>query len=206
MSQFFYIHPDNPQQRLLDQAVNIINQGGVIIYPTDSGYALGCQLDNKQALERICQIRQLDKNHNFTLMVRDQSELATYAKVDNQGFRALRNNTPGPYTFLFRATKEVPKRLHHPKRKTIGMRIPDNTIALALLERLGAPLMSTSLLLPGQEFMESDPELIRDDLEHQVDLIIHGGHLGENPTTVVDMTEDVFEVVRVGSGDPSPFQ
>ena len=206
MSQFFYIHPDNPQQRLLDQAVNIINRGGVVIYPTDSGYALGCQLDNKQALERICQIRQLDKNHNFTLMVRDQSELATYAKVDNQGFRALRNNTPGPYTFLFRATKEVPKRLHHPKRKTIGMRIPDNTIALALLERLGAPLMSTSLLLPGQEFMESDPELIRDDLEHQVDLIIHGGNLGENPTTVVDMTEDVFEVVRVGSGDPSPFQ
>lgn len=206
MSQFFYVHPDNPQQRLLDQAINIIKKGGVVIYPTDSGYALGCQLDNKQALERICQIRQLDKQHNFTLMCRDQSELATYAKVDNQAFRALRNNTPGPYTFLFRATKEVPKRLQNPKRKTIGMRIPDNVIALALLERLGEPLMSTSLILPGQDMMESDPEMIRESLEHQVDLIIHGGYLGEKPTTVVDMTEDHFEVVRVGSGDPSPFQ
>lgn len=206
MSQFFYVHPDNPQARLISQAVAIIRDGGVVIYPTDSGYALGCQLENKQALERICQIRRLDDKHNFTLLCRDLSELSIYARVDNSVFRLLKNNTPGAYTFIFKGTKEVPRRLMNPKRKTIGMRVPDNKIALALLEELGEPLMSTTLILPGNEVAESDPEAIRDQLEHAVDLIMNGGYLGEQPTTVVDFSDDEINVVRVGAGDPSPFK
>lgn len=206
MSQFFYVHPDNPQSRLINQAVAMIHKGGVIAYPTDSGYALGCHIGDKSALEKICRIRRLDSNHNFTLMCRDQSELALYARVDNAAFRLLKNNTPGPYTFIFKGTKEVPRRLLNAKRKTIGIRVPDNNIALALLEALGEPLMSTSLILPGNEVAESDPENIRDVLEHQLDLIIHGGYLGENPTTVVDMSDDDPVVVRVGAGDPAPFE
>ena len=206
MSQFFYVHPDNPQARLISQAVAIIRDGGVVIYPTDSGYALGCQLENKQALERICQIRRLDDKHNFTLLCRDLSELSLYARVDNSVFRLLKNNTPGAYTFIFKGTKEVPRRLMNPKRKTIGMRVPDNKIALALLEELGEPLMSTTLILPGNEVAESDPEAIRDQLEHAVDLIMNGGYLGEQPTTVVDFSDDEINVVRIGAGDPSPFQ
>nr|VVV03715.1 putative protein YciO [Aliivibrio wodanis] len=206
MSQFFYVHPDNPQARLISQAVAIIRDGGVVIYPTDSGYALGCQLENKQALERICQIRRLDDKHNFTLLCRDLSELSIYARVDNSVFRLLKNNTPGAYTFIFKGTKEVPRRLMNPKRKTIGMRVPDNKIALALLEELGEPLMSTTLILPGNEVAESDPEAIRDQLEHAVDLIMNGGYLGEQPTTVVDFSDDEINVVRVGAGDPSPFE
>lgn len=206
MSQFFYVHPDNPQARLISQAVAIIRDGGVVIYPTDSGYALGCQLENKQALERICQIRRLDDKHNFTLLCRDLSELSIYARVDNSVFRLLKNNTPGAYTFIFKGTKEVPRRLMNPKRKTIGMRVPDNKIALALLEELGEPLMSTTLILPGNEVAESDPETIRDQLEHAVDLIMNGGYLGEQPTTVVDFSDDEINVVRIGAGDPSPFQ
>lgn len=206
MSQFFYVHPDNPQVRLISQAGAIIRDGGVVIYPTDSGYALGCQLENKQALERICQIRRLDDKHNFTLLCRDLSELSIYARVDNSVFRLLKNNTPGAYTFIFKGTKEVPRRLMNPKRKTIGMRVPDNKIALALLEELGEPLMSTTLILPGNEVAESDPEAIRDQLEHAVDLIMNGGYLGEQPTTVVDFSDDEINVVRVGAGDPSPFQ
>lgn len=206
MSQFFYVHPDNPQARLISQAVAIIRDGGVVIYPTDSGYALGCQLENKQALERICQIRRLDDKHNFTLLCRDLSELSIYARVDNSVFRLLKNNTPGAYTFIFKGTKEVPRRLMNPKRKTIGMRVPDNKVALALLEELGEPLMSTTLILPGNEVAESDPEAIRDQLEHAVDLIMNGGYLGEQPTTVVDFSDDEINVVRIGAGDPSPFQ
>ncbi|WP_300174794.1 L-threonylcarbamoyladenylate synthase [uncultured Aliivibrio sp.] len=206
MSQFFYVHPENPQARLITQAVAIIRNGGVVIYPTDSGYALGCQLENKQALERICQIRRLDDKHNFTLLCRDLSELSIYARVDNSVFRLLKNNTPGAYTFIFKGTKEVPRRLMNPKRKTIGMRVPDNKIALALLEELGEPLMSTTLILPGNEMAESDPEAIRDQLEHTVDLIMNGGYLGEQPTTVVDFSDDEINVVRIGAGDPSPFQ
>ncbi|PQJ88909.1 L-threonylcarbamoyladenylate synthase [Aliivibrio sifiae] len=206
MSQFFYVHPENPQARLMTQAVAIIRDGGVVIYPTDSGYALGCQLENKQALERICQIRRLDDKHNFTLLCRDLSELSIYARVDNSVFRLLKNNTPGAYTFIFKGTKEVPRRLMNPKRKTIGMRVPDNKIALALLEELGEPLMSTTLILPGNDVAESDPEAIRDQLEHAVDLIMNGGYLGEQPTTVVDFSDDEINVVRVGAGDPSPFQ
>lgn len=206
MSQFFYIHPDNPQARLISQAVAIIRNGGVIVYPTDSGYALGCQLSNKQALERICRIRKLDEKHNFTLLCRDLSELSLYARVENDAYRLLRNNTPGAYTFIFKGTKEVPRRLMNPKRKTIGIRVPDNEVALALLEALGEPMMSTSLILPGKETAESDPEYIRDDLAHTVDLIIHGGVLGEQPTTVVDFSNDTIEIVRQGAGDITPFE
>ncbi|CAI8182749.1 MAG: Threonylcarbamoyl-AMP synthase [Glaciecola sp. HTCC2999] len=205
MSQFFYIHPDNPQARLIKQAVELIKKGEVIVYPTDSGYSIGCQMDNKAALEQVCRIRELDKTHNFTLMCRDVSELSDYARVDNVAFRLLKNNTPGPYTFVFKATKEVPKRLQNPKRKTIGIRVPDNPIALALLAELGEPLMSTTLILPGQVMAESDPEEIREQLERRVGLIIHGGYLGEQPTTVIDLSEGEMVILREGSGDTSPF-
>lgn len=201
MSQFFYVHPDNPQARLINQAAAIIRNGGVVIYPTDSGYAIGCHIGDKSALERICRVRRIEKDHNFTLVCRDLSELSLYAKVDNQAFRLIRNHTPGAYTFILQATKEVPRRLMNPKKKTIGIRVPDNAIALALLEALGEPLMSTTLILPGNEVAESDPEEIRDSLEHQVDLIINGGHLGESPTTVVDLTTDELVIVREGAGD-----
>ena len=206
MSQFFYVHPDNPQPRLINQAVAMLRNGAVIVYPTDSGYALGTLLGNKQGMEQICRIRQLKKDHNFTLLCRDLSELSLYAKVDNSAYRLLKGHTPGPYTFILKGSKEVPRRLMNPKRKTIGLRVPDNAIALALLDALGEPMMSTSLILPGQDFTESDPEEIRDRLENSVDLIIHGGYLSEHPTTVIDMSEDQFEVVRQGSGDASAFE
>lgn len=205
MSQFFQVHPDNPQVRLLQQAADIVRAGGVIVYPTDSGYALGCQIQNKDAVERILRIRQLGSEHNFTLVCRDLSELSIYAKVGNQAFRLLKNNTPGPYTFVLRGTKEVPKRLLNPKRKTIGLRVPDNRIAQGLLAELNEPLMSTTMIFPGEEFAEPDPYEIRLRLEKLVDLIIDGGHLMEKPTTVVDMVDDEIEVIRVGEGDPSPF-
>lgn len=205
MSQFFYIHPDNPQARLIEQAVQIVTQGGVIVYPTDSGYSIGCQLENKPALEKIMRIRQLDKQHNFTLMCRDLSELSEFARVDNQAFRMLKNNTPGPYTFIFKATKEVPRRVMNEKRKTIGIRVPDNVIAQAILARMDEPMLSTTLILPGEDFAESDPDEIRDKLEKLVDVIIHGGYLSEQPTTVIDMSDDEINIIRYGSGDPSPF-
>lgn len=206
MSQFFYVHPDNPQQRLLNQAVELIKNGAVVVYPTDSGYAIGCQMEDKRALDKLCLVRQIDKNHNFTLMCRDMSELSIYAKVDNTAFRQIKNNTPGPYTFVLKATREVPKRLQNPKRKTIGLRVPDNKIALMLLETLGEPLMSTSLILPNSDVAESDPDIIRDNLEKQVDLILHGGYLGEQPTTVIDMSEGESLVIREGAGDTAPFE
>ncbi|MER2493563.1 L-threonylcarbamoyladenylate synthase [Catenovulum sediminis] len=205
MSQFFYVHPENPQKRLLNQACEIIRKGGVVVYPTDSGYAIGCQVGDKAALERICRIRQLEMDHDFTMMCKDVSELSLYAKVGNTAFRMLKNNTPGPYTFIFKATREVPKRLQNPKRKSIGIRIPNNAIALQLLETLGEPLMSSSLILPGNNFAEADPEEIRDKLEHSVDLIIHGGILQETPTTVVDLYDELPVVIREGNGDIAPF-
>ena len=156
MSQFFYVHPDNPQGRLMKQAAAIISQGGVIVYPTDSGYALGCHIGDKKALERVCKIRDIDKEHNFTLMCSDLSELSEYTRVDNSAFRLLKNNTPGPYTFIFKGSKEVPKRLLNPKRKTIGIRVPDNNIAQALLAELGEPIMSTTLIMPGEDMAEFD--------------------------------------------------
>ncbi|MCD8550788.1 MAG: threonylcarbamoyl-AMP synthase [Shewanella xiamenensis] len=201
----FLVHEVNPQTRLISQAVAVLKSGGVIVYPTDSGYALGCMIGEKDAMTRITRIRQIEHDHNFSLMCRDLSELATYAKVDNQAYRILKSCTPGPYTFIFKASKEVPRRLQNDKKKTIGIRVPDNVIALALLEALDAPLMSTSLVMPNAEFAESDPEHIRDLLEHQVDVIIHGGYLGEKPTTVIDMSEDGFEVLREGAGDVTPF-
>ncbi|MEM6159158.1 L-threonylcarbamoyladenylate synthase [Erwinia sp. P6884] len=205
MSQFFYIHPENPQPRLIKQAVELLNKGSVIVYPTDSGYALGCKLEDKNAMERICRIRKLDGNHNFTLVCRDLSELSTYAHVDNTAFRLIKNNTPGNYTFILKATKEVPRRLMNDKRKTIGLRVPSNPIALALLEALNEPMMSTSLILPGNSITESDPEAIQDEIGKLVDLIIHGGYLGQHPTTVIDLTENTPEVVREGMGDVTPF-
>lgn len=206
MSQFFYIHQDNPQPRLIAQSVEFLRKGGIIVYPTDSGYALGCMLEEKHAMERICRIRKLDDNHNFTLVCRDLSELSTYAHVDNKAFRLIKNNTPGSYTFILKATKEVPRRLMNDKRKTIGLRVPTNPIALALLGELNAPLMSTTLMLPGNDFAESDPEEIRDNLSKHVDLIINGGYLGQQPTTVVDLTDDSPVVIREGAGDPTPFR
>ena len=206
MSQFFHIHPDNPQGRLIHQAVNIIKQGGVVVYPTDSGYAIGCGLGEKKAMDRILNIRRVDKNHNFTLVCRDLSEIASFARVDNSAFRIIRSLTPGPYTFIFKGTKEVPKRVLNEKKKTIGIRVPDNRIALDLLEELGEPLMSSTLLLPGDEFAESDPDEIRNRLEKQVDLIIHGGYLGEKPTTVVDFCEEEPVIIRHGEGDSSIFE
>ena len=204
MSQFFYIHPDNPQTRLIHQAVEIIKKGGVIVYPTDSGYALGCGIGEKAAMDRIVAIRQLPENHNFTLVCHDLSEISLYAMVSNQSYRLIKNNTPNPYTFILPATKELPRRLMT-KRKTIGIRVPDNAIALALLEALGEPILSCSLMLPNTEVTESDPDEIRDYLEKRVELIIHGGYLGQQPTTVVDLTDETPVIIREGAGDLTPF-
>lgn len=206
MSQFFQIHPDNPQLRLIHQAAEMVRKGAVIVYPTDSAYALGCQIGDKTAMERIRAIRQVGDKHNFTLMCRDLSEISTYAKVDNVTYRTLNAHTPGAYTFILDATREVPRRLMHPKRRTIGIRIPANPIALMLLEELNEPLLSTTLILPGDELPLMDPYDIRDTLEHQVDLVIDGGYCGLEPTTVVHMTEEVPRVSRVGKGDPEPFK
>lgn len=206
MSQFFTIHPDNPQARLVHQAVEIIRRGGVVVYPTDSGYALGCHLGDKGAMERIRRIRQLDKHHNFTLVCRDLSELGRYARVENSVYRLIRNHTPGPYTFILKATSEVPKRLLHPKRKTIGLRVPANAIALALLEELNEPLMSVTMMLPGEDLPMTDPYDIRQSLEHDLDLVIDGGFCGLEPTTVVDLVEDIPQIVRRGLGEVSHFE
>lgn len=200
MSQFFQIHPENPQKRLIKQAVEIINRGGVIVYPTDSAYALGCHLGDKTALEKIKRIRQLDDKHNFTLVCRDLSEIGTYAKVGNQSYRILKSHTPGAYTFILKATSEVPRRLLHPKRRTIGLRIPENEIALELMRELGEPIMSTSLIMPGETEPMMDPYEIRDLLQHQVDLVIDGGYCGMEPTTVVNLVEDTPEIIREGAG------
>ncbi|WP_316674287.1 L-threonylcarbamoyladenylate synthase [uncultured Tolumonas sp.] len=206
MSQFFVVHPVNPQTRLISQAVGILRQGGVIVYPTDSGYALGCMMGDKSALEKICRIRQLEDEHNFTLLCNDLSELSVYAKIDNTAFRLIKNNTPGAYTFILKATKEVPRRLMNEKKKTIGIRVPTNNIAQALLTELGEPLMSSTLILPGQGLAEADPEEFRGQLEKVVDLIIDGGTQGAQPTTVIDFSDDEPKVVRFGAGDPTPFE
>lgn len=205
MSQYFHIHPENPQVRLIRQAAEIIRNGGVVAYPTDSAYALGCHLGDKDALERIRRLRKLDEKHNFTLICRDLSELGVYAKVDNPTFRLLKASTPGPYTFILHATNEVPRRLLHPKRRTIGLRIPDHQITQALLEALGEPLMSVTLMLPDDDLPLTDPEMIRDRLGKQLDLIIDGGACNIEPTTVVSLLEGEPEVQRVGLGDPAPF-
>lgn len=205
MSQFFQIHPDNPQLRLVRQAVDIIRDGGVIAYPTDSAYALGCHIGDKKAVEQIRKIRRLDEKHNFTLVCRDLSELATYAQVNNSQYRMLKNHTPGPYTFILKGSREVPRRLMHPKRKTIGIRVPECTIVQSLLSELGCPIMSSTLQLPGDEFPMMDPYDIRMTLETQLDLIIDGGYRGMESTTVVSLMGNVPEILRVGKGNPEPF-
>lgn len=204
MAQLFAIHPENPQDRLIKHAVDIIKNGGVIVYPTDSCYALGCALGNKTAMERILTIRQIDQKHHLTLMCADLSELGTYAKVDNSQFRRLKAATPGSYTFILQATKEVPNRTLHPKRKTIGLRVPDNPIALALLAQLGEPMLSSTLILPEDDVPLTDPYEIRDRLEHFVDAVIDGGWCGIEPTTVVDMTDGIT-LIRQGKGDSTLF-
>ncbi|ULJ62092.1 L-threonylcarbamoyladenylate synthase [Wielerella bovis] len=204
MAQFLAIHPENPQERLIKQAVEIVKNGGVIVYPTDSCYALGCMMGNKAAMERILSIRQIDLKHHLTLMCADLRDLGTYAKVDNSQFRQLKAATPGSYTFILQATKEVPNRTLHPKRKTIGLRVPDNIIARALLAELGEPLLSCTMMLPEDEEPLTDPYEIRDRLDHVVDVIIDGGWCGTEPTTVIDMTDGV-ELVRQGKGDIALF-
>lgn len=205
MSQFFQIHPENPQARLIKQAVEIIRAGGVVLYPTDSSYAVGCQMGDKNALERIRRLRQLDDKHNFTLLCRDLSQLGLFARVDTAAFRLLKNHTPGPYTFIFNATRDVPRMLLHAKRRTIGLRVPRHPIAAALLQELGEPMMSVSLILPGETLPMSDPYEMRQVLEHQVDLIIDGGFGGLEASTVVSLVDEQPEVIRVGCGDPAPF-
>lgn len=203
MSQFFQIHPENPQQRLIRHAAEVVAGGGVLVYPTDSAYAIGCQIGNKNALDRIRRIRRLDEKHNFTLVCRDLSELSVYARVDNSQFRLLRNHTPGPYTFILKATAEVPRRLKHARRKTIGLRVPDNPIAQALLAVMGEPLMSVTLIMPGEDLPLVDANEIRERLEHHVDLIIDGGFCGVEPTTVIDLAGDEMRLVRQGRGETS---
>jgi tRNA threonylcarbamoyl adenosine modification protein (Sua5/YciO/YrdC/YwlC family) len=200
MAQFFSIHPDNPQPRLIKQAAEMLRNGAVIVYPTDSGYAIGCHLDDKEAVARIRQIRGLEEKHLMTLVCRDLSELAHYARVDNAQFRLLKNNTPGSYTFILEATKEVPRRLQHPKRSTIGLRIPDHPVALALLEELGEPLLSSTLILPEEDQPLTDVAEIREHLEKLVELVIEGGTVGAESTTVIDLTGDVPVLVRRGKG------
>lgn len=204
--KFFQIHAENPQERLVKQAVDVIRKGGVIIYPTDSSYALGCRLGDKTALERIRRIRRLDDKHNFTLMCRDLSELGVFAKVNTAAFRLLKAYTPGPYTYILNATREVPRMLMHPKRRTIGLRVPGHPIAQALLAELGEPLMSVTLILPDADEPLSDPYEIRDLLENQVDLIIDGGYGGIEASTVVSFVDEEPEIIREGCGDPEPFR
>ncbi|WP_223669329.1 L-threonylcarbamoyladenylate synthase [Kangiella shandongensis] len=207
MTQLIEIHNENPQPRLISQVVAMIRQGALVAYPTDSGYALGCHIGDKAALDRIRRIRDLDKKHNFTLVCRDLSELATYARVDNTAFRLIKNNTPGPYTFILRATNEVPNRLKHPKKKTIGIRVPETPIAQAVLEDLGEPLMSSSLILPQQDDKQIlEPYEIYELLKGRVDVVIDGGYCGHEPTTVVDLTSGYPEVLRHGAGDVSVFE
>jgi tRNA threonylcarbamoyl adenosine modification protein (Sua5/YciO/YrdC/YwlC family) len=205
MSQFFVIHPDNPQHRLIKQAAKIIQEGGVIVYPTDSAYAIGCQLSNKEALERIRRIRQLDEKHNFTLVCSDLSELSIYATVDNTAFRLLKAYTPGPYTFILKGTKEVPKRLLQAKRNTIGLRIPDSKIVQALLQELKEPIMSVTLSLAEQHAPFIDAQHIYETLSKRVDLIIDGGPCGTTPTSIIDLADGMAKVLRVGKGDTSRF-
>ena len=205
MAQFFTIHPDNPNTRLVRQAAAMLSDGAVIVYPTDSGYALGCHLDDKEAVTRIRQIRGLDDKHHMTLVCRDLSEIAHYAKIDNSKFRLLKSNTPGSYTFILDATREVPRRLQHPKRSTIGIRVPDHPVALALLEELNEPLLSSTLILPDASHPLTDVTEIREYLEHRVDLIIESGTVGLEPTTVIDLTGDAPVLIRRGKGDTAPF-
>jgi tRNA threonylcarbamoyl adenosine modification protein (Sua5/YciO/YrdC/YwlC family) len=205
MSQFFQIHPDNPQLRLIKQAAQIIHGGGIVALPTDSCYALVCHLDDKEAVTRLRRIREVDDKHHLTLLCRDLSEISLYARIDNRQYRMLKAATPGPYTFILEATKEVPRRVSHPSRKTIGLRVPENPIAHALLEELKQPLLGTTLILPNEELPLTDPELIRERLERQIELVIDGGACSLEPTSVIDLSGDEPELVRQGRGDVGLF-
>ncbi|MGN6389905.1 MAG: L-threonylcarbamoyladenylate synthase [Burkholderiaceae bacterium] len=205
MSQFFQIHPENPQSRLIKQAAQIVRAGGVIALPTDSSYALACRLDDRDAVERIRRIRGIDDRHHLTLLCRDLSEIASYARVDNRQYRLLKTATPGPYTFILEATREVPRRLSHPSRKTIGLRVPESPIVRALLEELGEPLLSTSLILPGEDEALADADEVRERLEKQIDLVIGDGSASRQLTTIIDLSGDEPVLVRRGRGDPASF-
>jgi len=205
VAQFFSIHTDTPHLRLIKQAVAIVRNGGIIVYPTDSCYALGCHLGDKDAMTRIRAIREVDERHHFTLVCRNLAEISTYAKVDNSQYRLLKATTPGSYTFILQATREVPRRMQHPKRNTIGLRIPDHPVVLALLEELGEPLLSSTLILPGDELPLNDAEEIRERLEHQVELVMDAGSCGIDMTTVIDLTTAVPELIRPGKGNLEPF-
>lgn len=206
MGQYFKVHPVNPQLRLLNRAAEIVRAGGIVIYPTDSSYAFGWSLGDKAALERVRQLRGIERDHDFTLACRDLSDIATYARVENWAYRLLRALTPGPYTFVLTATHQLPKRLQDPKRRSIGIRVPDHTIAQALLDALGEPLMSSTLLLPNDALPLTDPEDIRDRLERHVDVIIDGGSCGIDPTSVLDLSRGEVIVLRKGKGDVSAFE
>jgi len=205
VAQFFSIHTDTPHLRLIKQAVAIVRSGGIIVYPTDSCYALGCHLGDKDAMARIRTIREVDERHHFTLVCRNLAEISNYAKVDNSQYRLLKATTPGSYTFILQATREVPRRMQHPKRNTIGLRIPDHPVVLALLEELGEPLLSSTLILPGDELPLNDAEEIRERLEHQVELVMDAGSCGIDMTTVIDLTTAVPELIRPGKGSLEPF-
>jgi tRNA threonylcarbamoyl adenosine modification protein (Sua5/YciO/YrdC/YwlC family) len=203
VAKLLEIHPDNPQPRGIAEIVETIREGGLIAYPTDSSYAFGCHIGDKRAMDRIRRIRRTDKNHNFTLVCTDLSEIGTYARVDNWAYRLIRAMTPGPYTFILPATREVPKRLQHPKRRTIGLRVPDHTLVRAMLEALGEPIMSSTLLLPGDELPLTDAHDIEERIGHEIDLIIDAGPTGIEPTSVIDLSEGTARVLRVGRGDVS---
>lgn len=206
MSQYFKVHPVNPQLRLLNRAADIIREGGIVVYPTDSSYALGWHLGNKSALERVRRLRGIERDHDFTLACRDLSDISIYARVENSAYRLLKSLTPGPYTFVLKATHELPKRLQDPRKRSIGIRVPENEIAQMLIGALGEPLMSSTLLLPGDSFPMTDAEEIRDRLSRQVDLVIDGGRCGVEPTSVLDLSGDEIVVVRRGKGDVSAFE
>ena len=198
MAQYFQIHPQTPQERLIRRAVEVIRNGGLIVYPSDSSYALGCQIDNKEALERIRRIRQLGQEHRFALICHDLSQISSFARFGNEAFRLMKMLTPGPFTFILKATKEVPRRLQHPKFKTIGIRIPDSQIVQALVKELGEPLFSSTLIMPGETEAMSDPYEIREKLEKQVDLIIDADVVPYEPTTILGFTEDNPAIIRQG--------
>lgn len=206
MARYFDVHPDNPQPRSISQAVQILRDGGLIAYPTDSCYALGAALGNREAKERILQIRDLDHRHDFTLVCKDFSQLGQFVHIDNSVFRAVKASTPGPYTFILPATAEVPKRLQHAKKRTVGVRIPEHTVVQALLAELGEPILSSTLLLPGQDEPMTDGWQIKELLDHQLDAVIDSGECGSDPTTVIDFSSGEPVVARVGAGDPSRFE
>ncbi|NUO58817.1 MAG: threonylcarbamoyl-AMP synthase [Hamadaea sp.] len=206
MAKYFDVHPDNPQPRAIRQVVDLLKEDALIAYPTDSCYALGIQLGNRPGLERIKEIRRLDDRHHFTLVCRDFAQLGQFVKISNSVFRLVKAATPGSYTFILPATKEVPRRLMHPKKQTVGVRIPDHRVAQALLDELGEPILSSTLLLPGEDEPMTQGWEIKDELDHQIDAIIDSGECGTEPTTVVDLSGDEPEILRYGAGDPARFE